>query len=175
MGDKIRRPTVRKLRDCYKPHLISQTKWNKELISHFPLQAGAQPSTGRQGSITCNVTWEGSLTPNIPAFPSPSFLCWAWHQMVWDIPWVSWGQLFWLCPLSSPCAPRPPHWWGKEQNKPWLSVSTAQQPWKHLCSQHKSKMNTHQLLWRKLTLPQPKPAQPIVHSVDLSVIFSVNL
>ena len=66
---------------------------------------------------------------------SPSFICWAWHHMVWNIPWVSWGQLFWLCPLPTSCAPPASLLvgWGEKKERPCLSVSPAQQELKHPC------------------------------------------
>jgi len=65
-----------------------------------------------------------------PLLPSPPVLyCWAWRHTVWNIPLVSQGQLSQLCPLPGPGAP--PAYslvgWGKEQKRPWLCASTAQQ------------------------------------------------
>lgn len=54
--------------------------------------------------------------------PAPSCVCWAWPHLGWDLPWLPWAQLSWLCPL-----PAPP-WWGQwGQRRPWLCVSSAQQ------------------------------------------------
>ena len=36
---------------------------------------------------------------------SLQFIYWAWHHVVWNIPSASWGQLPWLCPLPTSCAP----------------------------------------------------------------------
>ena len=52
------------------------------------------------------------MAPSPPS-SSPSFICWAWHHMVWNIPLVSWGQLSQLCPLPKLLVhPQPAHWWG---------------------------------------------------------------
>lgn len=39
----------------------------------------------------------------------PQFYCWTWHHMVWNISWLSLGQLSCLCP-SLPASPQPAHW-----------------------------------------------------------------
>lgn len=46
-----------------------------------------------------------------PHFP-PQFYCWAWHPMMWHVPWIFWDQLSWLSFLPTPCDPQPPCWWG---------------------------------------------------------------
>ena len=64
---------------------------------------------------------------------SPSFYCWAWCPMVWDIPLVILGHLSWLCALPVPCAPPIPLLVRQKQKSPWLCASTALQQLKHWC------------------------------------------
>ena len=76
---------------------------------------------------------------------------------VWNI---STGQLgsAWLCSLPAPA--RLLMSWIRETRK---SPRFHSNNWKHQCYQHSSctKSETQQLLGGKLTLPQPKPGQPI--------------
>lgn len=69
----------------------------------------------------------------------PSFYCWAWHHVVWNIPLASLGQLSRLCPSQLLVHPQPSSLagWCETLNSPWLSVSTAQQQRKtSVCYQH---------------------------------------
>ena len=70
---------------------------------------------GALWSVT--VTWEDKCHHSKDLPPTPSFshcfIYWAWHHTLSvECPFGSWSHLFWLCPLTTPCAPRPPHWWG---------------------------------------------------------------
>lgn len=61
-----------------------------------------------------------------PPFSSSSL--YTEYHMVWDIPWLSWGQLPWLCPLPASCAAPASRWWdGLGDKKASTPVSAAQQ------------------------------------------------
>jgi len=80
---------------------------SRQVFSH--LQESRAPSR-------VTVTWENKLRnskcPNVPPAPSfsPSFICWAWHHMVWNIPSVRWAS----CPGCTPSQllmhSPPSHW-----------------------------------------------------------------
>lgn len=97
-----------------------------------------------------------SLYKCLPLPSPPSSKCLARCHTGWNIPWVTWGQLCWLCPLSALQAPSASSLaeWGKRQKRPWWCASAAQQwpkyPW---MIDTVSSTNLYQLLWRKLTLP----------------------
>lgn len=82
-----------------------------------------------------------------PPLLSPSFKCRAWCHMAWIILLASWGQLSWLRPLPTPCAP-PTH----------LMQNTA----------------SYELLWRKLTLSQTKSVQLIKIKNSLKIISKIH-
>lgn len=64
--------------------------------------------------------------PSATFFPSSLYT--EYHHMVWDIPWLSWGQLPWLCPLPASCAAPASRWWdGLGDKKASTPVSAAQQ------------------------------------------------
>jgi len=73
-------------------HKRSKTR-NSFTTSHW--QAGVHPSPGKQGSITCMVTWEdkchNSKRPLLSS-SSPRFISWEWCHIVWNIPLASLGQ-----------------------------------------------------------------------------------
>lgn len=91
---------------------------------------------------------------------SPSLMCSAWCHMVWNVPWVSWDRLSWLCPLTTSSA-SPVHSLAGSCEK--LSVSPAQPQPKHQCVLSTLFLpqiqNTalYQLLGRKFTPSQLKP------------------
>ena len=145
MGERIRRGKVRKLMGWVKDSLAHKanamyTRKAKQRINSL-LPIGRQGVCHLQESRAprwITVTWEDkchhSEHPPLP-FYSPSFTCWAWCHMVWDIPLVSWGQLSQLYFLPYSCAP--PAYslvsWYEKQKRPWLCGSTAQQYRKHPC------------------------------------------
>lgn len=49
---------------------------------------------------------------------------WVWHHLVWDTPWVCWGQLSPLCHLQISCAPPASSPVGRcvRQKRPWCSA-----------------------------------------------------
>ena len=110
---------------------------------HSPLPIGRQvfshPQESRAPSCVM-VTWEDkhhrSEHPPLSFFPS--FICWAWCHMVWNIPLVSWGQLSRLCPLPASCAPPASSLvgWGEEQKRPWLCKHCSAVTKTSLCYQH---------------------------------------
>lgn len=70
--------------------------------------------------------------------------CWAWRYMVWNIPWVSLGQLSWQCPLPAPCPP-PAHSLG-EQHEKWEGLDAAKTSvcYQHCCGySHRSETQHH--------------------------------
>lgn len=81
----------------------------KDTRNFFTRWAGRCSAIPRRARLHHMWRWHGkknAITPIAPLpFPSssPSFLCWVWW--VWNIPWVSWGHLSWLCPLPTSCAP----------------------------------------------------------------------
>ena len=61
-----------------------------------------------------------------PQANSPQFIYWAWHHMVWNIPLAGLGQLCWLCPLKTSCAPPAFLLAGRGKLKnPWLGINTT--------------------------------------------------
>lgn len=75
--------------------------------------------------------WPASVwaTVTFPKKPSPHIYCWAWHDMMWNVPLVTWGQLSRLCPFPASCPPQPTCCGGKarRKGKPGWCASTAQQ------------------------------------------------
>ena len=102
-------------------------------------QAGAQPSPGKQGSITCN-GYLGRQTPSLRTSP-PSFLFPPTLYTEYDA--VRYGLYLRSAGVSCPgCAPLPASCapparslvgQGEKQNRPWVCVSTVQQQPKHPC------------------------------------------
>lgn len=73
-------------------------------VAHHPL-SDAQPILKQQAA---------TLTAS-----SPNFDCSAWCHVVWDIPFVSWGQLSQLHPLPAFCT-LPAYllvWWGEDEKR----------------------------------------------------------
>jgi len=56
---------------------------------------------------------------------SPSFYCWAQCPVVWNVPFISRGQLSQLCPLPTSCAPQPTHWQGSMRSRKGLGAVQA--------------------------------------------------
>lgn len=111
-----RESKVRKLvdwdedRELGKSEAVHANKKAKQGI-HLPLSKGWQvlshPQECRAPSDVM-MMWEDKhhhfeCVLIAPSFPSS--VHWPWLQEVWDIPWVIWGQLSWLCPLLIPCTP----------------------------------------------------------------------
>lgn len=125
-------------------------------------QAGVQPCPGKQSSVICNSYLGGQTANNSPCSSFFSQLC-VLSVMLHGLGW----PLSQLCPLPAVCAPPACSLvgWAEEQKRPWLSASSAQQYQKYPCI---NKIPTsfplqiqniapYQLLWRKLSLFQPKP------------------
>lgn len=107
------------------------------------------------------VTWECKIC--ISESPS-SHYCWARHQIVWAVPWVSWDWLSQLCSLLL-VLPQPPHYeGGEEHQRPGLCASTEQQWVKHQCLFNAIFMadskQHHEPLGRKLPLTSGKTITP---------------
>lgn len=86
-----------------KQKLCAQAKQNKEFLCYFP-RTGKCSAIPRKGSPV-TMTWEDKHhhSKHLPlSSSSPIFICWAWHCMVWNTPWVSQGLLSLLCPLPGP-------------------------------------------------------------------------
>ena len=113
---RIRRVKMRKIMGWDKDSLTGKAKAThtskaKQGI-HSPLPTSRQVFRHLQESRAPSciaVTWEdrrshSELPPSLSP-SSPSFYCWAPSHAVWDIPFLSWGQLSQLCPLPTSCAP----------------------------------------------------------------------
>lgn len=70
-----------------------------------------------------------------PATPGhqPPLYCWAWGHMLWNILWVTWGQLSWLLLFLTSCAPLAPLCQGERQKRLWCCVSPVKAS---VCYQH---------------------------------------
>lgn len=73
-----------------------------------------------------NETWadkwhQSKYPPHLPP-TSPIFICWAWNCMVWDIPWVIWGQLSGLGSLPLLVHPQHPCWCGGVRSRKVLTL-----------------------------------------------------
>ena len=65
---------------------------------------------------------------------SPQFMYWTWCHMARNIALASLGQLSWLCPLPTSCAPPAFLLAGHEKLKnPWLGLNATGDNWKHQC------------------------------------------
>ena len=91
----------------------------------------------------------------LPSQPiPPSFII--QHEVIWNIPVDSLGQLSWFCLFTAPCAP--PRWQGGRVST--LRISTAQQQSKHQYLISTILLNPKRsiilLLWRNSYLSQNK-------------------
>lgn len=112
--------------------------------------------------------WENKRSFELSPFlllPHSSY-CWAWHRVVWNMPWVSRHQLSWLCPLPAP-HPSPASWlWDKGRSRKGLdSVEAVPSSSKNipelptLLPELIQSTNPYRILWRKFTPLQAKPVQ----------------
>lgn len=113
-------------------------------------QAGVQQSLGKQGSImpNCDLRETSTIILNTP-IPSSSltFIYWAWHHLVCNIPWIIWGQLSWLCPSQFLVHPQPPVREVREAEKALMGCkhcSATKIPlYYQCCFQHTSQILPH--------------------------------
>lgn len=97
-----------------------------------------------------------------PFFPQLYMLGMIPYIMVWNIPLVYWSHLSWMCPLAAPCAPTGCCGWEQEKALALCqqcSAAVKTSMLSTLLSGQVQNTSPHRLLWKKLTLPQPKPAQ----------------
>lgn len=78
---------------------------SKENRIHSPLPMGGQVFIHPQMRVASShrlMTWKGKHhhSKHSPFSFSSSSICWAWHHVVWDSHWASWGQLSCSCPLQ---------------------------------------------------------------------------
>ena len=110
------------------------------------------------------VTWEDKCHHlNVLPLPSSSPALYAEHDV------IQCGMSLWSvgvsCPRGGPSSLLVPPpacslvGRGEGQKKPQLCVNRTQQQLKHPCINH-TDITPYRLLWRKLTLSRPKPAQP---------------
>lgn len=123
-------------KDSKKAKVIHTNKAKQEIKSCFPHAVRCSTLSRRAGPHHSN----RDLGRNSPLFQmsliptsSPHLTYWAWCQMVWTIPLVSWGHLTQLCLLPPSHAPQISSavWPYTGQKRPWLWVNPAHQQQKH--------------------------------------------
>ena len=120
-------------------------------------------------AITHHSPTNAQLVPEWPAPPYPhslQFIYWAWHHTVWNTLLATLGQLSWLCPFPTSCAPPAFSLAGHENLKnPWLQSKHYLATTENISvlstffSYWIQDITLYQLLERKLTLSQLKPGQ----------------
>ena len=135
VGERTGRVKVRKLvgweTSINKAKAAHASKAKQGIHSLLPISRQVFSHLQESRAVSCaTITWEdkchhSKCDPFLSS--SPCFICWAWHPMAWNIPWVCWDQLSQLCPL--PASPASPAYslvgQCEEQKRPWLCVSAA--------------------------------------------------
>lgn len=179
MWERFRRVKENKLVGWNKDNLrgktesLLQAKQNNSLF----LWAGVQPYPWKSGPH--HMQWllgkMSTVTPNIPTLPSyfPRFICWTWHQMIWNIPVASWSQLSQLCSL--PSFLRYPSLLAVEKQKKALklckchSAITKTSLYNQPSVQHKSRTQPHSNHWKKINSAPDK-----ISTVFFFCVFALN-
>lgn len=147
----------------------AQKKNNKkqsETGNSFPTSHGhadIQTPPGKRCSSRLMVSWEykGHHPRCAPLFPSfPQFYCWAWCLWGGTSLWAVWASCPGCDPPSSWCTPSlvagRAAWEANKSLSLCKSCSAATKTSPLLSSKIQTKVS-HNSLWRKLTLSQPKP------------------
>lgn len=152
-----------------KAKVVRASKPKQGMNSQHPM--GRQVFSHPQGPMAHNGYWGRQRhSKHLPVpLSSASSICWAWHHMVWNVPWVSWVHLSWLCSLPAPCAPQLPGGtgWGAEEAITlckWCSTGMRAALGYQLFAAQIQSTAPYQQLWRKSIYPSQNQHSNIILS-----------